>query len=212
MTVCGTSPVKSRSRTGLTLVELVVSLAVTGLALAAGYGVLGMIVDLRQSAGDVDEQAIRAAVIRDEIRSWIAGARLTTDPGGPSFRGLDGVKEERPDDSLVFLTAAPTPLGARETIVRLFVDRSEETPERGLVAEFLEWPEGERTMIEIELRVAGLETGYLSRVTGERRSLPSWISSTVLPEVVELRLIPEQGDSLSPLLALPIVVPIAGGR
>jgi hypothetical protein len=42
--------------------------------------------------------------------------------------------------------------------------------------------------------------------------LPSWISSTVLPLAVEARLTARQGDTLPPLLRLPIVAPLRNGR
>jgi hypothetical protein len=105
-----------------------------------------------------------------------------------------------------------TPVEAQETVVRLYVDRLEETPEQGLVAEFIEWRGPARAKIEIEPSVGALETRYLSTVTGDRRWLPSWISSSVLPRAVELRLIATAGDSLPALLALPMMVPISGGR
>lgn len=206
------SPRLLESQSGLTLVELVVSLAVTGLALAAGYGAFATIVDLRDSADQASEEVVRAGAIRHDLREWLAAARLTTDPGGPSFRGLDGIHEDRPDDALVFLSSAMTPLESRETVVRLFVDRSEETVEEGLVAELIEWRGPGRTTIEVESRVRALETRYLSTVTGDRRWLPSWISSSVLPRAVELRLTAAAGDSLPALLALPMLVPLAGGR
>lgn len=201
-----------KRQAGLTLVELVVSLAVTGFALAAGYGAFATIADLRASANEASEESLRAAAIRHDLREWLAGARLTADPGGPSFRGLDGENEDQPDDVLEFLSSAMTPIESQETVVRLFVDRSEETSERGLVAEIIEWRGPARTTIEIEPRVGTLESRYLSTVTGDRRWLPSWISSSVLPRAVELRLMPEAGDSLPALLALPMLVPISGGR
>jgi hypothetical protein len=40
----------------------------------------------------------------------------------------------------------------------------------------------------------------------ESEWLPSWISNTILPAAVEVRLLPAANDSLPPLLAMPLVV------
>jgi hypothetical protein len=42
---------------------------------------------------------------------------------------------------------------------------------------------------------------------GDRGWLPSWVSSTIIPSGVEIRL---AGDSLPPLLRLPLMVAIGG--
>lgn len=197
---------------GLTLMELVVALAITGLIMAAGYGALGAVIDQRARATEAMDAALRAAAVRSSLEAWVAGARLSAEESGAVFRGLDGVFDRLPDDELTFVTTASTPLGHGEALVRLYVDRDEETPERGLVAAFSE-PRGTRTMrLEVEPRVAGLELRYVSHLVRGRRTLPSWISTTVLPAGVELTLVPARGDSLPALLRRPLVVPLASGR
>jgi prepilin-type N-terminal cleavage/methylation domain-containing protein len=197
---------------GFTLVELVVSLSIIGLALGAGYSALSTIIDLRTSSAERNEKTLRAAAIRHALREWIAGARLSADPAHPPFRGLDGVHEDASDDALSFLSAASTPIEARVSLIRLFVDHSPETPEQGLVAEFDDADGRARSVLEIEPRVAELEIRFLSGVTGQPQWLPSWISSSVLPRAVEVRMLSSGGEELPDLLALPLLVPIAGGR
>ena len=141
----------------------------------------------------------------------MSGATLLADEGGPQFRGLDGVRQDAPDDQLTFLTTSPTPLGTGNVIVRLYVDRDDATPERGLTAAFAEWRGTATTRIELDPRVQGLDIRYLSSFQFRSGWLPSWISSTLLPSGVELLLVAAPGDTLPPLLRLPMVVPLRRG-
>ncbi len=196
----------------MTLLELVVGLTVTALVLAAGFGAVAMLGDRRAAAAEVVREDARAAAVRWTLTDWLAGARLTVEQSGPAFRGLDGTRDDLPDDELSFLTTARTPLGERETVVRLFVDRDPATPERGLTAELIEWPGQAARRLEIEPKAAGLDARYRTRMASVGLTLPSWISSTVLPAGIEVTLSAAAGDSLPPVLALPIVVPFRGGR
>lgn len=196
----------------MTLLELIVGLLVTGMAMSAGVAALGTLGDRRTQADDALRPIARAAEQREEIASWLAGARLLADEGGPQFRGLDGVRGRVPRDEISFLTTSPTPLGNGETIVRLYVDTDSMTAEAGLTASFTEWRGTRTARVQIDPRVAGMDMRYWSGVRGGRSWLPSWISSTVLPIAIEVRLLPAPNDSLEPLLRLPIVVPLRGGR
>lgn len=200
------------SRAGMTLLELVVGLTVAGLVLAAGYGAFSSIVDHSGRAAQAADAEARAAAMREALVSWLAGARLTVEEAGPPFRGLDGVYEDQPDDQLTFLTTGATPLGVRHTIVRLYVDRDEETPERGLTADFAEWRGPAAAQVEIEPRVTGLNLQYLTSIRPGTRWLPSWISSSVMPLGVEMTLTAASGDTLPPLLTHPIVVAFESAR
>ncbi|HYT05181.1 MAG TPA: prepilin-type N-terminal cleavage/methylation domain-containing protein [Gemmatimonadales bacterium] len=200
------------NRAGLTLIELMVALAITGLAMAAGYGAFGSIVDHRRRVEDASAAIASAAAERGTLISWLAGAHLTVEEGGPAFRGLDGVSGDSADDELTILTTAATPIGAGETIVRLYVDRDERTPERGLTAALAEWRGTATKRWEIDPRVTGLQIRYRSSLLSGAAWLPSWISTTVLPAGVEVTLAGEGVDTLPALLRLPIVVPLAGGR
>ncbi len=198
-------------RRGMTLLELIVGLTVTALVLTAGFAAATAIGDRRgQFEGAMDAVA-RQASARAEIISWVSGATLLADEGGPQFRGLDGVRQDAPDDQLTFLTTSPTPLGTGNVIVRLYVDRDDATPERGLTAAFAEWRGTATTRIELDPRVQGLDIRYLSSFQFRSGWLPSWISSTLLPSGVEMLLVAAPGDTLPPLLRLPMVVPLRRG-
>jgi type II secretory pathway pseudopilin PulG len=197
---------------GMTLLELIVGLTVTGLALTAGFGALGMLGERRERLEAAMNMVARAATVRADIAAWLGDARLVAEEGGPNFRGLDGVHGRTPDDDVTFLTTAPTPLGTGETIVRLYVDRDTATAERGLTAVFAEWRGAALTRVVLDSSIVGLDVRYLSGVLGRRAWLPSWISSTLLPAGVEVRLLAAPADSLPPLLPLPILVPFRNGQ
>jgi prepilin-type N-terminal cleavage/methylation domain-containing protein len=201
-----------RPRAGMTLVELLVGLAITGMVTAIAYAAFGTLADHHRRADVAAQAALRESAVRHTLLAWLAGARLTVEEDGPQFRALDGAHEGRPDDELSFLTTARTPLGDAETIVRLFVDRDDRTPERGLVAELSEWRGTRVELVELEPRATGLDARYVSGALGQRQWLPTWISSSVLPAGAELVLTSAPGDTLPPLLRLPLVVSFEGGR
>jgi hypothetical protein len=194
----------------MTLLELVVGLTVSGVTVSAGYAAFSSMVDHRARAEAQIDEVARSADGRRMLIGWLEGARLQVDQNGPLFRGLDGVYRGLPDDELSFLTTLPGSAGAGEPVVRLHIDRDSLTPERGLIAELSRHAGTER--IEIEPRAAGLDFRYSTNALGQIEWLPSWISSTVLPLGVEVRVLPEPGDSLPALFRLPIVVPIGAGR
>jgi prepilin-type N-terminal cleavage/methylation domain-containing protein len=191
---------------GFTLIELIVSLTITGAVLSAGFAAFGAVLDRRDAAASGLDELNRAAGVRDLLRAWIEAARVPHQ-GEPAFAGLDAMDGRLPDDGLTFLTAAATDLDGVATVVRLAVDRDRRTPHRGLVAYLTSWPTGERRTVEIDSRVRALELRYFSVPLGDRGWLPSWVSSTIIPSGVEIRL---AGDSLPPLLRLPLMVAIGG--
>jgi type II secretory pathway pseudopilin PulG len=195
---------------GMTLLELIVGITVTGMAVTAGLAAVAALADRRRQMETAGAETARGAEQREEIAAWLGGARLVADEGGPVFKGLDGLFGHVPSDELGFLTTSPTPLGTGQTIVRLYVDRDTMTLERGLVASFFEWQGKRNKRVQLDSAVTGLDIRYLSGVLGPRAWLPSWISSTMLPAAVQIRLIAAPGDTLQPLLQMPILVPLRG--
>lgn len=203
---------RPRGAAGMTLLELLVGLAVTGLVLAAGYAALASISDHRRRAAQALDDAVRAAAIRRTVAEWVAGARLEPDGTGPEFRGVDAVDGGHADDEISFLTGAASAAPAGGVpVVRLFVDRDPATAERGLVAELGGWRGGARERVELAPAATGLRVSYLSALSRDPVWLPGWISSTVLPRAVELR-VEADPDSLPPLLALPLVAALGDAR
>ena len=198
---------------GMTVVELVVGLTVTALALAAGYATLGTMVDQRARLREEAAETVRAAAVRRAVSDWLGGAYTIGTPMSPAFQLVDRRDRGRPDDVLTFLTTARTPVGAGGgVVVRLFVDRDARTPERGLTAEFSDWPGSRAERLELDSSVVALDVRCLSAALGRREWMPGWSSSLLLPQGVELRLAAVSPERLTPLLRLPISARILGGR
>ena len=199
-----------RGRSGMTLIELMIGLALAGMALAAGVAAVGSVADHRRRAAEAAAEVEHAAAVRRRLVEWLAGARLAPEEGGPEFRGISGIRQGGADDELTFVTRTDAGPVQGHAQVRLYVDRDSVTPERGLVAAVTEWrgttPE-ER--LELVPGATGLTARYLSALSADPVWLPSWISSSVLPRAVELRV---DGDSVAPLLRLPLLVALGSER
>lgn len=194
-------------RRGLTLIELLVALTITGLVMGSGYSALSVMVDHRTRVMEATDAVASAAAKRRMLTGWLRGARLAIE-GDAMFEGLPGTDDDRPDDAMTFVTNAPTPLGTSETVVRVYIDRDDKTPERGLTVRLADRTGEVSRRIEVDHRATGLEIRYLSGLFGKRAWLESWVSTTVLPSAVRLTASSEQPDSLPSLLRPAIVVPL----
>jgi hypothetical protein len=191
----------------LTLIELLVALSITGLVMASGYGALSVMMDHRAHVMAATDAVASAAAKRRMLEGWLRGARLNID-GDEKFEGLHGVDEDRPDDALTFLTNAPTPVGTAETIVRVYIDRDDKTPERGLTLALTDRNGQGARRIEVDQRATSLDIRYLSGAFGKRAWLDSWVSTTVLPSAVRVTVASDEPDSLPSLLRPAMVVPL----
>jgi prepilin-type N-terminal cleavage/methylation domain-containing protein len=195
-----------RMRRGFTLIELLVGLTVSALALTAGFAALAFVGDRAKQAEAATVTALEGVAARELLVEWLTGARLRAGNAG-SFQGTDN--EERgglADDQLMFPTTARTPLHVRNTVVRLYVDRDDETPEVGLVAELTERIQDEPRRIELVPQVIGLDIHYLPEAADAFEWLPDWLGRNQLPRAVELVLQVSARDTLPPLLRYPIRV------
>lgn len=199
------------NRSGMTLLELIVALAITGLAVSAGYGAFATLADRKDAAGVAAERALRDASARASLSTWLAAARLTIREDEVEFRAIDGLTREKlADDDLTFFTTATTPIAVGGSIVRLFVDRSDSTVERGLIAELREWNGMRSTLVELVPAASGLDTRLLTGVFGSRQWVDSWVSTSVLPAGARLTI--TGADSLPAIWRLPLTVSLEGGR
>lgn len=197
-----------RLRRGLTLVELLVALTLLGVASSAGYGAFALLVDRRDALVDESERRRHAAATRALLTEWIAHAQLDPLRPGTAFRGVDGTAENRAADELTFLTSAPTPLETSRALVTLRIDRAVTGPPR-LVADLREWNGARAMTLTLVDEVEGFDVEYAQ--PGEAW-LSSWISGSVLPRGVIVRL-EFVGESVrAPLLELPLHVVIKSAR
>ena len=219
-----------RRRGGMTLLEVIVALTIAGSALASGAAVLGFLTDQQGRAGA--RAMVSASAVRRTMRAWMTEARLATE-GDAEFRGrpasvsaASGMSTSsamrRADDSdeLVFVTGAPTEVSATGTIVRLFVARGDSatngTPSRGLLAELTPWRHpGAPVVVTLAPDAVGLRVRYLSSLSGKRTWLDSWVTTSVLPAALALRIAYDSSSAATEdraaraLLATPFLVALA---
>jgi prepilin-type N-terminal cleavage/methylation domain-containing protein len=204
------------SRRGLTAVELMVALAVTGLAAAIGTATLALLVDRRAPLREVSSPTERAAAVRRTLVAWLEDAHGPLSPLSGNtvavFELLDLKRRGHPADELLFTSSAVTPLGTSDALVRLYVDDDDRTPERGLVAELTALPGDRPLRIQLDSSVTAMEVLCLTDLSGSGKWLPSFLSSQAVPRGIELQLHSAPSAPLDPLLQLPIRVAIEAGQ
>lgn len=199
-------------RTGFTLIEVLVGMAVAALALTAGFTALAFVQDRADQAEAAVVPALAGATTRALLTEWLSGALARAPRRGERFQGLDAAEAGGVADELVFPTTARTPLSVGTTVVRLYVDVQDSTPERGLVAELTERATDVPRRVELLPQVTGMEIGYLPDVPEATEWLPSWIDTRSLPLAVEVRLSAAGPDSLPALLRRPLRVRLEAAR
>jgi prepilin-type N-terminal cleavage/methylation domain-containing protein len=203
-------------RRGMSVLELLMALTVTGLAASIGAATLALLADRRAPLLETSSAAENAAAARRTLVEWIEGAHAAPSPfsGNASavFQLLDRTVQGRARDELLFTTSAPTPLGKADAFVRLYVDVGERSAQRGLIAELFEYPGGPTLRLPLDSTVSELDIRCLTDLLGTTRWVPTFLSSQVVPRGVELRLRSARPEALHPLLRLPIRAVLEAGR
>jgi prepilin-type N-terminal cleavage/methylation domain-containing protein len=225
---------RTRGRTGMTLLEVIVALTIAGSALASGAAVLGFLTDQQARTGA--QSVVSASAVRQTIRAWTTEARLATE-GDAEFRGrpagardMSGVggssamRQADESDELTFVTSAPTEVSASGTIVRLYVASGESSANgatngaatRGLMAELRPWRHaGAPVVLALAPDAVTMRVRYLSSLSGKRAWLDSWVTTSVLPAALELRIVYDSSRARAEdraaraLLATPFLVALA---
>lgn len=196
-------------RGGFTLLEVLVGLIIASIALTAGFAALTFVGDRARAAEVATLTALEGATTRALLVEWLAGARGRSPNRAGSFQGQDGEAQGLDTDELIFPTTARTPLHVPNTLVRLYIDEDDETPERGLVAEMIERLQDEPRRFELVPSAARMTLRYLPDFGGSPgiEWVDGWMmTQTRLPRAVEITLEPARGDSLPLLLRYPIRV------
>jgi prepilin-type N-terminal cleavage/methylation domain-containing protein len=198
-------------RAGFTLIELIVAMTVAALALAAGFAALAAVRDRSVQMEAHDVAAIGGATQRQMLMDWLIEARQTAVTGEP-FDGQEDEKDGMPRDALLIPTTARTPLEGFTTVMGLYIDDDPETPERGLVAEMTGVQLGmEPRRMEIAPQADGMNIRYLPNVAAAEW-VDGWQDQNELPRAVEITLTAAKGDTLPPLLRLPLRVAIGASQ
>lgn len=193
------------SRSGFTLVELVVGLTIGGIGLTVGAGAVSILVDARASASERLHALSEAAADRRFLVDLLASA-MSGKPGLPHpFQAMDGRVSGLADDEITFDVPHARPYFDAPGTARLFVDRSDDTAERGLVLEFLGETATEIRRIELVPEVVSLDAEYLPPDPAAETWLRGWISTIQLPAAARVHIRATEDDP-APLLGLPILV------
>ena len=189
------------SRAGMTLMELVIALLITGMIAAIGAAAFSSVLDNRAAAKVATDAVTSAAATRALLVSWLSSGRFSSDAQRPPTVTTLNLGED--DDALVVMVSTPTPINYTEAVVHLFVDRDPETPEQGLVAEMQSIEAANLVRTELDSAVTGLLVEYLDESTN--RWVPRKEGVVANPRAVRMTLSARAPESLPPLLRLPFV-------
>ena len=188
-------------RAGMTLMELVIALLITGMIAAIGAAAFSSVLDNRAEAKIATDAVTRAAATRALLVSWLSSGRFSSDAQRPPTVTTLNLGED--DDALVVMVSTPTPINYTEAVVHLFVDRDPETPERGLVAEMQSIEAAQLVRTELDSAVTGLLVEYLDEGTNRWVARKEGIVRS--PRAVRMTLSARAPDTLPPLLRLPFI-------
>ena len=202
---------RRRRRSGFTMIELMVALAISGIVAAAAYAAVRFAADastrLRESRAD----ALAGATARLTLEGWLRAASFVD--GADRFTGLDIRGQGRPLDELAFGLRDAGDHHPGSHRVRLWIDRDRSTSAAGLVAELTPIRAGVLTppeTLELAPGAIGLRARYRVRLMNRERWVDSWESSRELPRAIELQVIGPAGTApavkLAPLWTMPMVV------
>jgi prepilin-type N-terminal cleavage/methylation domain-containing protein len=205
------------TRRGMTLMELVVAIALTGMMAAAGAATFASIIDHRRVIRESTVATERAAAMREMIRTWIVSSSLQIQQGGGP-RGMTSARAGRggvtsatggvipatqTGDELTFTTSAMTPTPSSNTRVRLFVDGDPNTPETGLAIEYQGSNAAPIQRMQLDPAIGAMFVEYLDNRTG--RWYPALQVATIQPIAMRFAFAAAEGDSIPRLLQLPFM-------
>jgi prepilin-type N-terminal cleavage/methylation domain-containing protein len=216
----------TRSRAGMTLLELVISLVITGLMATTGAAAFASIIDHRHAIVQATMTTERASALRATVHSWLASGTIlvqsgglpqtggrgrsatttlqTTSPGSSTSSVQSVTAAAASGDELDFTTLAPNPSNSVEATMRLFIDGDASTPETGLTLEYKASTESPLLRRQLDPTIGSMTVEYLD--TRTQQWFPSSQASTITPRAMRLTLGPAEGYVLSPLLLMPMVI------
>jgi prepilin-type N-terminal cleavage/methylation domain-containing protein len=212
------------ARRGMTLMELVIGLAITGMMAAAGAGAFSSIIGHRRIIRDASVDTERAAAFREMLETWInAGTIQIQQGGGP--RGLTrGIGAASPTtgrsgtasntaavsaaaaigDELTFTTSALNPAFTANVRIRLYIDGDDNTPERGLTMEYQ--PNLQQPLVRrmLDSTIDTLKVEYLDPRT-DKWIRASEAATIATQSAVRVTLLPGDKHQIPAILQVPMI-------
>ncbi|HET7373819.1 MAG TPA: prepilin-type N-terminal cleavage/methylation domain-containing protein [Gemmatimonadaceae bacterium] len=215
------------ARRGMTLMELVIGLAITGMMAAAGAGAFASIVSHREIIRTASVTTERAAALRDMIHVWISAGTVQIPRGGgprgltrglgaaaPHIGAVTGAMNtaavsaaQASGDELTFTTTAINPSLVANARIRLYIDADNNTPEHGLTMEYqanLQQPLVRRML---DSTIDTLKVEFLDSRTN-RWFRSSEAATIAAATAVRVTLLPGAGHRAPALLELPMIFPL----
>ncbi|HEX8944258.1 MAG TPA: prepilin-type N-terminal cleavage/methylation domain-containing protein [Gemmatimonadaceae bacterium] len=217
------------ARAGMTLMELVIGLAITGMMAAAGAGAFASIIDHRRGIREASASTERAAALREMLRSWlVAGTVQIQQGGGPRglTRGIaSGARVSNTSagnnttavstaqaigDEVSFTTTALNPSLLAAVRIRLYIDGDNSTPEKGLTIEYQ--PNLQMPLVRkmLDSTIDTLKVEFLDTRTG--RWFRSSEAATIRPRALRLTLLGGEHGALPPILSVPMIFTIGAAN
>ena len=205
-----------RARFGMTLMELMVAIAITGMMAVAGAATFSSIIDHRRVIRESTVTTERAVALREMIRGWVAAGTIQLQiGGGPRGLASSARISARPGmnagvtaaastgDEITINTTARTPSPSASTRIRLFVDGDDNTPEHGLTIEYQGSNNSPLERKQLDSTIGTMTVEYLDNRTG--RWFGASQAATIQPIAVRFSFAPVDGDSIPRVLRLPFV-------
>lgn len=212
-----------RARSGMTMMELIVGLVLTGVIAAVGATAFYSIIDHRRVVLEASVETERASALRDLLRTWIGSGTIQIQTGGAQGgRGgaqiggrvsvtaatIGGTQQPTitaaatTGDELTFVTSAMTPAMTPNTRVRLFVDGDPATPEVGLTIEYQASTATPLQRRQLDSTIVAMTVEFLDGTMN--RWVPYSEAATIRPIAARLYFPPVENWYVPELLQVPM--------
>ena len=218
-----------RSRAGMTLMELVIGLVITGAMAVAGTAAFTSIIDHRRVISEATVETERAAALRDMLRTWIASGTIQMQTAGLQARAALTVNGQQRQvmfteidsrtgvstqvttitaavstgDELRFITNGLTPAMTPNVRVRLFVDGDPNTVETGLTMEYQQTTQSPLQRRQLDSTITMMTVEYLDQRT--QQWYPYAQAASIRPVAARLYFPPVEGVYVPRLLQHPML-------
>jgi len=209
----------------MTLMELVIGLAITGMMAAAGAGAFSSIIAHRRIIRDASLDTERAAAFREMLETWINAGTVQIQRGGgprgltrgvgaalPTAGGRGGITSNTAavsaataiGDEITFTTTALNSAFTANVRIRLYIDGDNNTPERGLTMEYQ--PNLQQPLVRkmLDSTIDTLKVEYLDPRT-DKWIRASEAATIATQTAVRVTLLPGDKHAIPAILQVPMI-------